>query len=90
MAWVDETTLLERKVEPWTGLPLWIPPTFTDEAGMMQLDTGKAQRAGLAMRPLADIIADTGAWLARRDNAGAWKDVLTADAERAVLVAAAR
>lgn len=88
--WVDETTLQECKVEPWTGLPLWIPQSFSDEAGMMQLDTGRAQRAGLAMRPLADIVADTGAWLAQRDNAGAWKDVLEADAERDVLVAAAR
>lgn len=89
-AWVDEATLLECKVEPWTGLPLWIPQTFTDEAGMMQLDTGRAMRAGLAMRPLAAIVADTGAWLAQRDNAGAWRDVLKADAERDVLVAAAR
>jgi nucleoside-diphosphate-sugar epimerase len=24
-AWVDEALLLEHKVEPWTGLPLWIP-----------------------------------------------------------------
>jgi 2'-hydroxyisoflavone reductase len=90
VAWVKEATLQECKVEPWSGLPLWIPQTFTDEAGMMQLDTGRAQHAGLAMRPLADIVADTGTWLAQRDNAGAWKDVLKADAERDVLVAAAR
>jgi 2'-hydroxyisoflavone reductase len=89
VAWTDEATLLECKVEPWTGLPLWIPQTFTDEAGMMRLDTGKAQRAGLTMRPLADIVRDTGAWLAQRDNAGAWKVVLSADAERAVLAARA-
>ncbi len=31
---------------------------------------------------------DTAAWLAARDNAGAWKAVLTADAEREVLDAA--
>ena len=37
---------------------------------------------GLRTRPLAQTIADTAAWLAQRDNAGAWKDVLSADAER--------
>ncbi len=83
--WIDEETLLERKVAPWTGLPLWIPSTFADEAGFMQIDCTKAERAGLAMRPLAQIVRDTAQWLAQRDHAGAWKDVLSADAERDVL-----
>jgi nucleoside-diphosphate-sugar epimerase len=90
VAWIDEATLLERKVEPWTGLPMWIPQSFTDQAGMLQIDTGKAVAAGLAMRPLADIIVATGDWLAQRDNQNAWKVTLTADAERDVLAAAAR
>jgi 2'-hydroxyisoflavone reductase len=84
-AWTEEALLLEHKVEPWTGLPLWIPQTFTDEAGFMQIDCTKAERAGLRTRPLAQTIADTAAWLAARDNAGAWKDVLTADVERKIL-----
>jgi len=33
--WIDEALLIEQKVEPWTGLPLWIPSTFADEAGFM-------------------------------------------------------
>ena len=84
-AWTDEATLLEHKVAPWTGLPLWIPSTFAEEAGFMELDCTRAQRAGLRTRPVAATIADTAAWLAQRDNAGAWKDVLSADAERAIL-----
>ncbi len=88
-AWTAEAALLEHKVAPWTGLPLWIPTTFADEAGFMEFDCGKAQRAGLRTRPLAATIADTAAWLMQRDNAGAWKDVLTADAERAILTATA-
>jgi 2'-hydroxyisoflavone reductase len=86
--WVDEKLLVEKKVDPWTGLPLWIPLSFADESGFMQIDCTKAQRAGLRTRPLADTIRDTAAWLAQRDNAGAWKDVLTADREREVLDAA--
>ena len=36
-AWVDEALLLEHKVEPWTGLPLWIIDV-RDEAGFMEFD----------------------------------------------------
>ena len=83
--WVDEALLTEHKVQPWAGLPLWIPSTFGDEAGFMQIDCTKAQRAGLRTRPLEATIADSAQWLAQRDNTGAWKDVLTADAEREIL-----
>ena len=86
-AWTDEAALLEHKVAPWAGLPLWIPTTDADEAGFMQIDCAKAQRAGLRTRALAATIADTALFLAQRDNAGAWKDVLTAEAERAILAA---
>ena len=64
------------------------PLSFADEAGFMQIDCTKAERAGLRTRPLADTVRDTAQWLAQRDNAGAWKDVLTADAEREILAAA--
>ena len=84
-AWVDEALLLEHKVEPWTGLPLWIPSTFVDEAGFMEFDCGRALAAGLSIRPLAETIDATAAWLAARDNSGAWKAVLTADAEKEIL-----
>jgi len=87
VAWTDEAKLIEYKVEPWTGLPLWIPTSFADEAGFMDIDCGKAERAGLRARAPAGTIVDTAAWLAQRDNAGAWKDVLKADAEREILAA---
>lgn len=85
--WIDEDVLLARKVEPWTGLPLWIPASFADEAGFMQIDCTKATRAGLVIRPLPDTLADTAAWLAQRDNAGAWRDVLAADREQEIVAA---
>ena len=87
--WIDESLLLAQKVEPWTGLPLWIPSTFADEAGFMEFDCRKAQAAGLRIRSLADTIDATAAWLAARDNGGAWKAVLTAEAEREILALAA-
>ncbi len=82
--WVDEAVLLEHKVEPWTGLPMWLPMTIGDSGGFAQVDSGKAQAAGLRARPVAATIADTAAWLAQRDNAGAWKVVLGAEAEMAI------
>ena len=87
--WVDEALLLEQKVEPWTGLPLWIPSTFVDEAGFMEFDCRKARAAGLRIRPLEETVAASAAWLAARDNGGAWKAVLTAEAEREILAKAA-
>ncbi|MEO8346245.1 MAG: NAD-dependent epimerase/dehydratase family protein [Betaproteobacteria bacterium] len=83
--WVDEELLLEQKVEPWTGLPLWIPSTFTDDAGFMEFDCRRAVAAGLRTRSLSDTIDATAAWLAARDNDGAWKAVLTAAQEREIL-----
>ena len=53
----------------------------------MAIDTRKAMSAGLVTRPLAATVADTAAWLARRDNADAWKHVLTAAKEREILAA---
>jgi len=81
-AWIDDATLVDAGVTPWTGLPLWLPPSEPDSGGFMTMDCSRAQRAGLEIRPLADTVVDTAAWLARRDNAGAWKHVLSADVER--------
>jgi 2'-hydroxyisoflavone reductase len=83
--WVDEATLVAHRVEPWTGLPLWIPANDSDSAGFLAYDAMKAERAGLRTSTLARTIADTAAWLAARDNADAWKNVLDAATERAIL-----
>ena len=85
--WVDEALLIEQKVEPWTGLPLWIPST-AGEAGFMEFDCGRAEGAGLRVRSLADTIDGTAAWLSARDNSAAWKAVLTAERERDILAVA--
>ena len=84
-AWIDEATLVAEGVAPWVGLPLWLPPSEPDSAGFMDMDCSRAQGAGLRTRPLSETVADTAAWLASRDNAGAWKQVLGAAAERHIL-----
>jgi 2'-hydroxyisoflavone reductase len=85
--WVDEKTLLDFHVEPWTSMPLWIPSTEADAAGFMSVDCGKAAAVGLRTRPLDDTVRDTAAWLAARDNAGAWGRVLSGSRERLLLSA---
>ena len=84
-AWVDDERLLEHNVEPWMGLPLWLPATEADSAGFMAMRCERARDAGLSIRPLEDTIAATAAWLASRNNEGCWKHVLSASSERAIL-----
>jgi hypothetical protein len=40
------------------------------------------------VRPLSQTVDDTAAWLATRDETKAWKNVLSADKERAIIAAA--
>lgn len=85
--WVPERTLLDFHVEPWMGLPLWIPTTDPEMAGFQRVATQRAQDVGLRTRPLSQTIADTARWLASRSNEGAWKHVLS-DARERQLVSA--
>ena len=85
--WVDEKTLHDFHVEPWTGLPLWIPSTEADAAGFMSVDCDRAHAAGLMARPLDETVRDTAAWLAARDNAGAWQHALSGSREQLLLSA---
>jgi len=88
--WVDDATLLESGVQPWVGLPLWIPASDPDSAGFMEFDCRRAASAGLVTRPLTQTIADTAAWLQSRDDTGAWKLVLGGAREREIAAAATR
>ncbi len=87
--WVDDAALLAAGVAPWVGLPLWIPASDESAAGFFEFDCRRAQGEGLVVRPLAATIDDTAAWLAGRDNAGAWREVLTAAQERSLVAARA-
>ena len=89
-AWIDEDVLARFHVEPWTGLPLWIPASDADSAGFMEVDCSRAARAGLRTRALRETVADTAAWLASRDNRHAWKRVLSEARERQIVSACAR
>ncbi len=83
--WVGEAALVAGGVEPWTELPLWIPQSDSAMAGFMEFACARAQAHGLCFRPLEATLDDTAAWLAARDNSGAWTRTLSAAKERLLL-----
>jgi nucleoside-diphosphate-sugar epimerase len=59
--WVPSEWLVEQGVGEWMELPLWLAdPAY---AGMMDADVSRALEAGLELRPLAETVADTLAWV---------------------------
>jgi 2'-hydroxyisoflavone reductase len=62
LVWVDPGFVEEHGIEPWTELPVWLPPTG-EYIGMHRTDTSAALEAGLRCRPVADTVTDTWAWL---------------------------
>ncbi|TJY72529.1 NAD-dependent epimerase/dehydratase family protein [Arthrobacter sp. CAU 1506] len=60
---LDQEELAAADVNPWAGqrsLPLWLP--LTDFAGFTSRSNAAAKAAGLALRPLAETLADTLDW----------------------------
>ncbi|MGH4028790.1 NAD-dependent epimerase/dehydratase family protein [Actinomycetota bacterium Odt1-20B] len=58
LVWAPDDLLVEHGVRQWTELPLW-----RTHAGVWNIDSAKAQEAGLRCRPLAETVADTWEWL---------------------------
>lgn len=58
-SWIGETYLLEKGVQAWGELPLWIPEA---DNGIFEVRNDKAIAAGLTFRPLADTVRDTLQW----------------------------
>jgi 2'-hydroxyisoflavone reductase len=81
--WVDGDFLVEAGVEPWMGLPLWLPGA--EYAGLLRADNGRALAAGLTFRPVEETAVDTLAW-AR--EAGPQRPTLDRERERELLAEA--
>jgi 2'-hydroxyisoflavone reductase len=60
--WVDEQFLLDRGVEPWGNLPLWIPESSEQQRYFLAEDCERAFAAGLTFRPVSETVRDTLAW----------------------------
>lgn len=66
LRWVESESILAAGVEPWTELPIWLPPGELRDA-MHASDVAKATAAGMRNRPIAETVADTWAWLQTLD-----------------------
>ncbi|MED7954911.1 reductase [Kitasatospora sp. NPDC058201] len=62
LRWTEPAPILAAGVEPWSHLPVWIPPGELYDT-MHGSDVAKAVAAGLRCRPVAETVADTWAWL---------------------------
>jgi 2'-hydroxyisoflavone reductase len=85
LVWCDDADLLRAQVEPWSGLPLWIPEADPDHGGMLLGSGQRALEAGLRTRPWVDTARDTLAWALQAGSLASASTTLTADAEAAVL-----
>jgi 2'-hydroxyisoflavone reductase len=59
--WVPADFLEAQKVEPWSDMPVSLPETG-DSAGFAHTRTGRAEKAGLQIRPLHETVRDTLEW----------------------------
>jgi 2'-hydroxyisoflavone reductase len=84
-AWMDEAFLARQGVQPWKEMPLWVPESDPHASGFMDVPIARAAAAGLALRPMADTIADTLAWSRSRGPEHEWKAGLAPERERALL-----
>jgi nucleoside-diphosphate-sugar epimerase len=62
LTWVDDELLLSHQVEPWTELPLWMPPGQGADH-VWTAETAAAELAGLRSRPVAETVRDTWEWV---------------------------
>ena len=62
LVWVTPEVIEAAGIEPWTELPVWLPPDG-EYAGLHDGDVSCAFAAGLACRPVAETVADTWRWL---------------------------
>ena len=62
LVWVPPEVIEAAGIEPWTELPVWVPPTG-EYTALHDGDVSAAYAAGLSCRPVAETVADTWRWL---------------------------
>ena len=80
ITWVDPAWLLERKVSPWSELPVWLPAGGQFD-GLHRTVVDRAVEAGLTRRPLDVVAADFLAWDRSRPADGTWQHTLSSERE---------
>ncbi len=85
---VSADFLAKEKVEPWSDMPVWVPPAGED-GGLGQINIQRALDKGLSFRPLAETARDTLAWFKAqpKERQEKLKAGITAEREAEVLAA---
>ena len=73
LAWTVPERIEQAGIEPWTELPIWIPPGH-EGAGLHAGDVRAALAAGLGCRPIGETVADTWAWMAAEGDPASLAD----------------
>ncbi|MET7640684.1 NAD-dependent epimerase/dehydratase family protein [Streptomyces sp. NPDC005438] len=68
LRWVSPEQVARAGVEPWSQLPIWLPPGELHDS-LQRLDVERAHATGLRCRPVAETVADTWRWLAEWGDA---------------------
>lgn len=63
LRWTEPRTILDAGIEPWTQLPVWVPPGGDLHDALHTADVSRALREGLSCRPVEDTVAGTWHWL---------------------------
>jgi len=88
LVWVEPGVVEAAGIEPWTELPVWVPPDG-EAAGVHDGDVSAIYAAGLVCRPVEDTVRDTWRWLEEEGDPpvreGGLKHGLDPDREREVL-----
>ncbi|MEU5245225.1 hypothetical protein AB0G81_14115, partial [Streptomyces asoensis] len=63
LRWTAPEIVLEAGIEPWTELPVWVPPGSDLHDALHAADVSAAMASGLSCRPVEETVADTWSWL---------------------------
>jgi 2'-hydroxyisoflavone reductase len=62
LTWVQPEAIEAAGIEPWTELPVWLPPDH-EYAWLHDTNVERAHAAGLRCRPVEETVSDTWDWL---------------------------
>ncbi|MFE9437889.1 NAD-dependent epimerase/dehydratase family protein [Streptomyces sp. NPDC006602] len=63
LRWTEPEIVLGAGIEPWTQLPVWVPPGTDMHDALHAADVSRAVATGLSCRPVGETVADTWGWL---------------------------
>ncbi|MFJ1970886.1 NAD-dependent epimerase/dehydratase family protein [Streptomyces sp. NPDC087903] len=63
LRWTAPEIILDAGIEPWTELPVWVPPGTDMHDALHAADVSRAVATGLSCRPVEETVADTWGWL---------------------------